>query len=380
MNVRIPFNLPTITGSELEYVAAAVRGGRASGDGPFTRKCEALLQEILPGARVLLTTSCTHALEMTALLLDLQPGDEVIVPSFTFVSTANAYALRGTQLVFADIRPDTLNLDERHVEALITPRTRAIVAVHYAGVACDLDALVAIAARHGLALIEDNAHGLFGRYRGRALGTFGRLATLSFHETKNISCGEGGALVINDPSLAARAEFIREKGTNRSAFFRGEIDKYRWVDLGSSYVLSDLLAAFLLAQLENREMIQDGRRALWQAYYGGLASWAAANRVTLPAVPPACQQPYHLFHLLLPTAADRDALSAHLAARGIMGLSHYVPLHSSPMARRMNYRAAPCPVTDDVSARLMRLPLHGALTAEQIAEVIHTITAWSPAA
>ena len=259
----IPFNRPSLTGHEMAYVRDAIERGHISGDGVYTRRSEGMLSEILGGARVLLTTSCTHALEMSALLLDLGPDDEVIVPSFTFVSTASAFALRGARPVFVDIRPDTLNLDERLLPQAITPRTRAIVPVHYAGVGCELDTILEIAAGAGIRVVEDNAHGLFGRFRGQPLGTFGAMSTLSFHETKNVSCGEGGALVVNDPSLIARAEILREKGTDRSRFFRGEVDKYTWLDLGSSYVASDMLAAFLLAQLEAREKIQRARQRIW---------------------------------------------------------------------------------------------------------------------
>jgi dTDP-4-amino-4,6-dideoxygalactose transaminase len=372
----IPFNSPGLTGHELEYIAAAIRNRHASGDGPFTRRCHAMLQQELAGARTLLTTSCTHALEMAALLLDIRPGDEVIVPSFTFVSTVNAFVLRGATPVFADIRPDTLNLDERRVEALITERTKAILAVHYAGVACEMDALQAIASSRDIALVEDNAHGLFGRFRGRALGTFGRLAALSFHETKNVTCGEGGALVVNDPGLQDRAEIIREKGTDRSRFFRGEVDKYTWIDVGSSYLPSDLLAAFLCAQLEARARIQARRAEIWNAYLSGLSAWADRSGVRLPVVPAHCDQPFHLFHLLLPSPAHRARLIAHLAAAGIQAVSHYVPLHRSPMGRRLAPRIADCPVTDDVSGRLLRLPFFVGLSAADQDRVLETILGW----
>src|SRR5687767_2576400 len=296
----IRFNQAFLTGRELEYMAQAVADGHISGDGSFTRRSRAMLEQLTGSRAALLTTSCTHALEMAALLLDIGPGDEVIVPSFTFVSTANAFALRGATPVFVDIRPDTLNIDERLVERAITPRTRAIVPVHYAGVGCEMDALQDIARRHGLAVVEDNAHGLFGRYRGRALGSFGVMATLSFHETKNITCGEGGALLINDERLLARAEVIREKGTERSRFFRGQVDKYTWCDLGSSYLPSDMLAAFLFAQLERREKIQSHRRQVWEMYYAGLKDWASVHGVQLPYVPEHCEHPYHMFYILMP--------------------------------------------------------------------------------
>jgi len=350
----------------------AVENGHAAGDGPFAKKCQALLESALGINKALLTTSCTHALEMCALLLNIQPGDEVIVPDFTFVSTANAFALRGAKIVFADIRPDTLNLDERQLEKLITPRTRAIVPVHYAGVGCEMDAILEIARRHRIAVVEDNAHGLFGKYKGRWLGTFGCLATQSFHETKNFTCGEGGALLINDQQYIDRAEIIREKGTNRSRFFRGQVDKYTWVDLGSSYVLSDLLAAFLLAQLERRDEIQARRRQIWDTYYAGLADWAARNDVRLPYVPPHCEQAYHMFYLIVPTLESRQALIKHLKEHGILSVFHYLPLHLSDMGRRYGCAPGQCPVTEYVSDRLLRLPFYNGLTDDEQAHVVTT--------
>jgi len=325
---------------------------------------------------VLLTTACTHALEMAALLLDIKEGDEVIVPSFTFVSTANAFVLRGAKPVFVDIRPDTLGMDESQIERLITPRTRAIVPVHYAGVACEMDAISSMASQRGIAVIEDNAHGLFGRYKGRLLGTFGALATQSFHETKNISCGEGGALLINDPELIRRAEIIREKGTDRARFHRGQVDKYTWVDVGSSYVQSDILAAHLLAQLEARDEIQSARRRTWSTYYERLDDWASANGVKLPLTPPHRDQPYHMFYLILPTYAARHELIARLRRRGILAVFHYVPLHSSPMGRRFD--AAHCPVTDRISDTLVRLPFYNTLTDHEQTRVIDEITSFHP--
>ena len=296
----IPFNKPTLIGSELKYIAEAISRGHASGDGFFTKSCHSLLEQILGVPKALLTTSCTHALEMSALLLDVQAEDQIIIPSFTFVSTANAFALRGAKPVFIDVRPDTLNLDERQLEQRITPKTKAIVVVHYAGVGCEMSEIMAIAQRHNIAVIEDNAHGLFGKYRGRFLGTFGCLATQSFHETKNLTCGEGGALLINETSLIERAEIIREKGTNRSRFFRGQVDKYTWVDLGSSYLPSDLLAAYLLAQLEAREVIQSRRQELWNNYQQHLQHWANDNSVAVPFIPEYCEQAFHMFYLLMP--------------------------------------------------------------------------------
>lgn len=373
----IPFNRPSMAGKELEYVATAVRNGRLSGDGEFTRRSHAILEQELPGTRVLLTTSCTHALDMTALLLDVQPGDEVILPAFTFVSSVNAFVLRGATPVFADIRPDTLNIDERQVDGLVTERTKAIVAVHYAGVACEMDTLGRIAADRGIALVEDNAHGLFGRYRGRALGTFGALGALSFHETKNISCGEGGALLVNDQRFFARAEIIREKGTDRSRFFRREVDKYTWIDVGSSYLPSEILAAFLCAQLEERESIQAQRRRVWTTYFDRLAPWAAAQGVRLPIVPAGCEQPSHLFYLLLPDERARTSLIEHLRKAGAMAVSHYVPLNRSPMGQKVQRPVRACPVTEDVSARLLRLPFYPTLAEEDQAGIIDAITAWS---
>jgi dTDP-4-amino-4,6-dideoxygalactose transaminase len=373
----IPFNKPAMTGRELEYMQQALANGHISGDGAFSRRCHEALQAESGAARVLLTTSCTHALEMAALLLDLRPGDEVICPAFTFVSTVNAVALRGARPVFVDIRADTLNLDERLVEAAITPRTRAILVVHYAGVACEMDAIVALARRHGLAVVEDNAHGLFGRYRGRPLGSFGALSTLSFHETKNLTCGEGGALVINDPGMVERAEILREKGTNRARFFRGQVDKYTWVDVGSSYLPSDLLAAYLWAQLEAKGRIQARRQAIWARYAAALAPWAAAAGVRLPVVPAHCEHPAHLFYLLLPSLEARQALIAHLKARQILAVFHYQPLHLSEMGVALGGRPGQCPVTEEVADRLVRLPFYLSLDDADQARVIDGVTAFT---
>ena len=375
---QIPFNKPSLSGNEFRYMVEAIERGHISGDGEFTRRCEALLEEQLGVRRALLTTSCTHALEMAALLLDLQPGAEFIVPSFTFVSTANAFVLRGARPIFIDVRPDTLNLDEGRLDRLITPRTRAIVLVHYAGVGCELNAILAIAARHNLAVVEDNAHGLFGAYNERLLGTFGRFATQSFHETKNLTCGEGGALLINEQRDIARAEVLRDKGTNRRRFFRGEVDKYTWVDLGSSYVLSDMLAAFLYAQLEARERIQARRREMWMRYRERLADWAGRHGVQLPLVPAHCEQPYHMFYLLLPSPAQRDALIAHLKRLGILSVFHYVPLHLSEMGRRFGGRVGDCPVTEDVSERLLRLPFYNDLAEDDQDRVVAGLLDFDP--
>jgi len=368
----IPFNRPFVAGREFEYMRQAIDNLQISGDGPFTNRCQQMIEEIV-GSRALLTTSCTDALEMAALLLRIEPGDEVILPSFTFVSTANAFVLRGAKPVFIDIRPDTLNLDESRLESLITPRTKAIVVVHYAGVGCEMDAIQKLAARHGIAVVEDNAHGLFGRYRGRMLGTFGELATLSFHETKNISCGEGGALLINDPKYFELADVLRAKGTNRSRFYRGEVDKYTWVDVGSSFLPSDMVAAYLCAQFEQRQEIQRRRQRIWNYYHARLQDWARAHNVGLPVVPPHCEQSYHMFYLIAPSFDDRQALIAHLARYGIYAVFHYVPLHLSEMGRRLGGNPGDCPVTEDLSDRLLRLPFFNALTEAEQAIVVSAL-------
>ncbi len=373
---RIPFNKPTFLGYETEYIRDSIADFHISGDGGYTRQCHQFLEESLGVRKALLTTSCTHALEMAALLLDIQPGDEVIVPAFTFVSSINAFALRGAKPVFADIRPDTLNLDERQLPALITEKTRAIVLVHYAGVACDMDTIMTLAQQHGIAVVEDTAHALFSRYKGRYLGTFGELATLSFHETKNFTCGEGGALLINDESLMERAEIIREKGTNRSRFFRGQIDKYTWVDLGSSYLPSDMLAAYLYAQFERAPEIQARRQQIWRRYFECLGAWAAERDVLLPTVPANVEQSYHMFYLLLPSLKVRSALIAHLKQHGILSVFHYLPLHLSAMGQRYGGKVGDCPVTEDLADRLLRLPFHYHLTPDEQALVISALRAF----
>lgn len=375
--MSIPFNKPTFVGKENEYIQQAIQANHLSGDGQFTKKSHAILEESLGVPKVLLTTSCTHALEMSALLLELKDGDEVIVPSFTFVSTVNAFALRGVKPVFADVRPDTLNLDESKLEALITPKTRAIVVVHYAGVGCEMDTIMEIANRHQIPVVEDNAHGLFGKYKGKNLGTFGVMATQSFHETKNFTSGEGGALLINDTKFIEEAEILREKGTNRSRFFRGQVDKYTWVNIGSSYLPSDMLAAFLLAQLEEREKIQASRQRIWETYYKELGAWAEENNVHMPFVPAYCEQTYHMFYLLFPNLEKRQAAIAHLKERGIQAVFHYLPLHLSPMGEKYGGKAGDCPVTEQITDQLLRLPFYTNMTEEEQRLVIEALKEFS---
>lgn len=368
--MHIPFNRPFFSGKELPFIEEAIASRHLSGDGGFTKKCHAFLERELEVRKALLTTSCTHALEMAALLLDIQPGDEVIVPAFTFVSSVNAFVLRGAVPVFIDVRPDTLNLDDTRLEGLITPKTKAVIVVHYAGVACDMDSILAVARKHGIPVIEDNAHGLFARYKGKYLGTFGCMATQSFHETKNFTCGEGGALLINDSAFVDRAEVIREKGTNRSRFFRGQVDKYTWVDVGSSYLPSEILAAFLYAQFETREIIQAKRRRIWEYYRESLSHWARDRGVQLPFIPLECEQPYHMFYLLLPDLEIRQNLIAHLNSLGISSVFHYLPLHLSDMGRKLGGNRADCPVTENVSDRLLRLPFYAGLAEDEQARVV----------
>lgn len=373
----IPFNRSDLLGREIENITAALVSGQVSGDKEYTRRCQKLLEDSLGIPRSLLTTSCTHALEMAALLLDIKPGDEVILPSFTFVSTANAFVLRGAKPIFADIRPDTLNLDETKLPDLITPRTKVIVPVHYAGISCEMDAISAIAKEHNIAVVEDNAHGLYGKYRGNWLGTFGTFATQSFHETKNFSCGEGGALFINDPAFADRAEIIREKGTNRARFFRGEVDKYSWVDLGSSYVMSDLLAAFLHAQLEQREKIQTQRARVWRRYQSELADWSRRFGISQPTVPLHCDPAWHLYYLLLPSPTQRQALIQHLEQRQILAVTHYLPLHLSAFAQQWGGKPGDCPVSEHTADHLLRLPFYNSMSDSTQDRVIEAILSFS---
>jgi dTDP-4-amino-4,6-dideoxygalactose transaminase len=363
--INIPFNKPNLVGKELEYIIKAVQDGYISGDGHFTKQCQDLFEKMLNVPKTLLTTSCTHALELSALLIDIQPGDEVIVPSFTFVTTVSAFVLRGAKPVFIDIRPDTLNMDATQLERLITSRTKAIIPMHYAGVGCEMDSICEIAQKYNITVIEDNAHGLFGKYNDRHLGTYGALATLSFHETKNFICGEGGALIINDERYIDRAEILREKGTNRSQFFRGQVDKYTWVDVGSSYTPSDILAAFLYAQLEAKDKILAERRRVFHYYAERLRDWAKACNIGLPVVPSNCKQSYHMFYMIMPSFDQRQALIKHLKSKGILSVFHYVPLHISKMGEKWGYDIGDCPVTEDISGRLIRLPFYNELQPEE---------------
>lgn len=363
-DIKIDFNIPVLAGNELAYIQQAFTNQHISGDGQFSKKASALLEKELGVSRVILTTSCTHALEMAALLLDIKEGDEVIIPSFTFVSTVNAFVLRGARPVFIDIRPDTLNLDEAQLEKLITERTKAVVPVHYAGVGCEMDAITAICQQHNLQIVEDNAHGLFGKYHGKHLGTFGALATQSFHETKNVTCGEGGALLINDPSFIDRAEIIREKGTNRARFYRGMVDKYTWVDIGSSYLPSEILAAVLYAQLEKWQAIQEKRKAIWHYYHDNLLDWAVDRAVQLPFIPAECDSAYHMYYLITPDPETRTLLTRHLRERGIVSVFHYQSLHLSEMGLRFGGKPGDCPVTEHASDCLLRLPFYNSLSFE----------------
>ncbi|MEM7144560.1 MAG: dTDP-4-amino-4,6-dideoxygalactose transaminase [Verrucomicrobiota bacterium] len=377
-DARIPFNRAAPEGNGLFYIVDALRNMHISGDGPFTKRCQQLLEEELQSQKVLLTTSCTHALEISAQLLDLSPHSEVIVPSFTFVSTASAFARAGARLVFCDIRSDTMNLDETLLPGLVTENTKAIVPVHYAGVGCEMDSITQLAEKESLTIIEDNAHGLFGKYKGKPLGSFGALATLSFHETKNFSCGEGGALVINDPDHIATAEIIREKGTDRSRFMRGEVQKYTWVNLGSSYLPSDLLAAFLFGQLEQAQSIQARRRAVWERYFEALGPWSREHGVQLPTVPEHVEQAYHMFYLVMPNAESRSRFIDHMSQRNIYCVFHYQPLHQSEMGSRLAQGDCHCPVTEKMATHLVRLPFFTTLEKESQNRTIDAVLEFSP--
>jgi dTDP-4-amino-4,6-dideoxygalactose transaminase len=368
----VPFNRPFMTGKELDYIAQAHGRGHLSGDGGFTRLCNRWIEQRTGAGKALLTHSCTAALEMAALLAEVGPGDEVIMPSYTFVSTANAFVLRGAVPVFVDIRDDTLNLDERLVEAAIGPRTRAIVPVHYAGVACEMDSLMETARRHSLVVVEDAAQAVMSSYRGRPLGSIGDFAALSFHETKNVISGEGGALLVNNPRFEERAEIIREKGTNRSQFFRGQVDKYTWVDLGSSYLPGEIVAAFLWAQFEEVEAITRRRLAIWDTYHAGLADAERAGKLRRPVVPAHCVHNAHMYYVLLPDLAARTAAMERLKALGVQSVFHYVPLHSAPAGRKYGRAHGGLTVTDDIADRLLRLPLWVGVE-EQQAEILRTV-------
>jgi len=370
--MKVPFNKPYMTGKELWYISQAHANGHLAGDGAFSKRCSAWLQGRTGAHKALLTHSCTAGLEMGAILADLGPGDEVIMPSYTFVSTANAVVLRGAVPVFIDVRPDTLNMDEKLVESAITPRTRAIMPVHYAGVGCEMDVIMAVAARHNLVVIEDAAQALMATYKGRPLGSIGHLAALSFHETKNVISGEGGALLVNDSKFADRAEVIREKGTNRSQFFRGQVDKYTWVDIGSSYLPGEIIAAFLWAQMEEADRITAERIALWNTYHQFFADAERTEKIRRPVVPAHCVHNAHMYYLLLPDLAARTLLIERLKAANIQTVFHYIPLHSAPAGRKYARSHGELPVTDDIADRLVRLPLWNGL-AERQAEVIQQV-------
>ncbi len=376
---KIPFNRADIDNQDVELLSESISAGHISGNGPFTKRAEAQITKTLGNDRTLLTTSCTHALEMSALLLGLKPGDEVIVPAFTFVSTASAFMLYGAKPVFVDVRQDTLNIDLDQAAAAITPRTRAICVVHYGGVACEMDRLTKLAKDHNLILIEDNAHGLFAKYRGKYLGTFGALATQSFHETKNITCGEGGALVINDASLAERAEILREKGTDRTKFLRGQVDKYTWVDVGSSWVISDLLAAILFGQLCRADEIYRQRMNIWNRYHNELQTWAAKHDVTLPTVPEGCEHTGHVYHLRFKHGVQRDKFIEHLKQLGIYAVFHYQPLHLSTVGRTLGGQDGQFPVTESAGDCLVRMPLFNSLTSDEQTYIIDSVKVFNPA-
>ena len=370
----VPFNVPPVTDEDLANIRLTLERGKISGNGSYTTWCEQLINEILGTGKTLLTTSCTHALEMAAALLKLEDGDEVVVPAFTFVSTANAFALWGATPVFADVLDSTLNIDATTVEPLITSKTKAVVVVHYGGVAVDMDPLLELCKSHGISVIEDNAHGIFGSYKGKRLGSLGELGTLSFHETKNISCGEGGALLINNTKFEARAEILREKGTNRKQFLMGAVDKYTWVDLGSSWVISEILAAVLYSQLERRESILGSRTTTYLTYESSLRSWADDNGVRIPSVPSYAESSFHCFHLRFQDLDSRSRFIQHCDERGVNAVFHYQSLNTSPMGRKLGGIPGGCPVSEKASDCLVRLPLFSAMTSEQVEQVINVVT------
>jgi dTDP-4-amino-4,6-dideoxygalactose transaminase len=373
--MKIPFNRPHMTGKELWYIAQAHQNSMLAGDGPFTAACSAWLERRTGARRAMLTHSCTAALDMAAILAGVGAGDEVIMPSFTFVSTANAFVLRGAVPVFIDVRADTLNMDEALVESAITPRTKAIVPVHYAGVGCEMDVILELARRRALMVIEDAAQGLMADYKGRPLGTMGALGAVSFHETKNVISGEGGALLVNDEKLVSRAEIVREKGTDRTRFARGEVEKYTWVDIGSSFLPGEIIAAFLLAQLEDADAITARRIELWNRYHARLQAHEQAGRIRRPVVPEGCRHNAHMYYILLPSRAQRTRLIERLRALDIMSVFHYIPLHSSPAGRRFGRAATPMPNTDALSERLLRLPLWLGLETEVVDRIAETVEA-----
>lgn len=373
--MKVPFNRPHVTGSEFDYINAAIADGHLSGDGQFTARVHAWLERHTGASKALLTHSCTAALEMAALLLDITPGDEIIMPSYTFVSTANAFVLRGGVPVFVDIREDTLNIDERQIEEAITARTRAIVPVHYAGVACEMDAICRVAAHRGIPVVEDAAQGLGATYKGRPLGGIGAMGALSFHETKNIISGEGGALLIGDSRFAERSEIVREKGTNRSKFMRGAVDKYTWVDIGSSYLPSEIIAAFLCGQLDHHDLLLARRLEIWKAYHERLKPLEERGVLRRPVIPADCGHNGHLYYVLMETPQSRDAVMEGMRARDISALFHYVPLHSSPAGERYGRTNGNLRITDSVSARLLRLPLYYGITDAQIDRVSEMLEA-----
>ena len=373
IDMRIPFNKPHLTGRELGYIEESLKSGNIVGNCEWTKKCEKLMEEKFGAKKVLLTGSCTDAMEMASLLADLEPDDEVIVPSFTFVSTANAFILRGARPVFVDIREDTLNIDEKKIEEKITEKTKAIFPIHYAGVSCEMDIIMDIAKRHNLCVMEDSAQGVNATYKGKYLGAIGHLGAYSFHGTKNYTCGEGGALIINDERFIERAEILREKGTNRSKFIRGEIDKYTWVDVGSSFLLSDVSAAFLYAQLENLEEINEKRKAIFDFYYENLKELEDSGVFRLPIIPKECKTNYHIFYILLPSNKMRNSLMDQLKAEGIQATFHYVPLHDSPMGMKFGYKDGDLPITESVSSCILRLPFYADLGSIEIKFIVEKV-------
>ncbi len=373
MKNHIPFNRAFIVGKELHYISQAVLNGQIKGDGPFTKKCNSWLESKFSADKALLTNSCTASLELSALLFNIKDGDEIIMPSYTFTSTANAFMLQGGKPVFVDIRSDTLNMDENKIEENITEKTKAICPVHYAGVGCEMDEIMAVAKKHNLYVIEDAAQGMMATYKGKWLGTIGDIGAYSFHETKNFSSGEGGAILVNHKELTERAEIIREKGTNRTKFFRGEVDKYTWIDIGSSFLPSEIIAAFLYAQLENAEQITEKRLEVWNHYYNELNVLEEKGKLKLPFIPDHCTHNGHIFYMVLNSAEDRDALMAYLVERGVGAVFHYIPLHSSPMGKGLGYKDGQLKVTEAVSKRLLRLPFYNELNKKDKDYVIDSV-------